>query len=67
MIDPGETAGVYREGFCEGVSAVVKGLGDALSEDQRRVLEKWLDGPLAAWRRAGHDAPRPPMPLLDGA
>lgn len=67
MPSSSDVAHGYREGFVEGVSAVLSALGDDLPEDQRRILEKWVSGPLAAWRSADAEAQRPPAPLLDGA
>ncbi len=67
MADPAEKAHDYREGFCEGVRAVVKAIGDDLPEAQVRVLERWVAGPLEGWRHADAGSPPPPLPMLDGA
>ena len=57
----------YREGFFEGARAILKAIGDDLPEQQMRVLEKWVSGPLSAWRHADDDASPPPLPMIDGA
>ncbi|WP_158808826.1 hypothetical protein [Beijerinckia sp. L45] len=60
-------AQAYREGFCEGARAILKAIGDDLPGEQMRVLEKWVAGPLTAWRHADDDASPPPLPMIDGA
>lgn len=67
MEDPAEKAHDYREGYLEGVKAVIAAIGDDLPEMQMRVLEKWAAGPLASWRHADSGATPPPLPMLDGA
>ena len=67
MNDPAERAHDFREGFVEGAGAVVKAIGDGLQEHQILVLQKWIDGPLEAWRRGPPDATRPTIPMIDGA
>ena len=67
MTDGATKAHDYREGFVEGARAVLKAIGDDLPEQQMRVLEKWVSGPLDTWRTAAPDAAPPPLPLLDGA
>ncbi len=57
----------YREGFLEGARAMLKAIGDDMAEEQKRVLEKWVEGPLATWRAAGPEATRPGLPAIDGA
>ena len=57
----------YREGFFEGARAILKAIGDDLPDQQMRVLEKWVAGPLSDWRHADDDASPPPLPLIDGA
>ena len=65
-LDPAETAETYREGFVAGARAILGGIGDDLPEEQKRVLEKWIDGTLETWRHAGPDAAEPIMPMIDG-
>lgn len=65
--DASVKAQVYREGFLEGARAVLKGIGNDMAEEQKRVLEKWVNGPLAAWREAGPEAAPPDLPAIDGA
>ena len=60
-------AQAYREGFLEGARALLKGVGNDMAEEQKRVLEKWVNGPLATWRDAGPEATRPDLPAIDGA
>ena len=70
MDDAGEPAGkaqAYREGVLEGARLLLKGIGNDMAEEQKRVLEKWVNGPLAAWRDAGEGAARPDLPAIDGA
>ena len=67
MTDGATKAADYREGYVEGARAVLKAIGDDLPEQQMRVLEKWVSGPLAAWRHAEPDAKPPPLPMIDGA
>ena len=67
MTDGAGKAHEYREGFVEGARAVLKAIGDDLPEEQMRVLEKWVSGPLAAWRSAAADDAPPPLPMIDGA
>lgn len=67
MTEPGEKAHDFREGFLQGARAVIAAIGDDLPEVQMRVLEKWVAGPLEAWRCAEPGAAPPPLPLLDGA
>ena len=57
----------YREGFLEGARCLLKAVGNDMAEEQKRVLEKWVEGPLAAWHDAEPDAPRPDLPAIDGA
>ena len=66
-LDAAAKARAYREGFVEGARAILKGIGDDMAEEQKRVLEKWVNGPLAAWREAGPEAARPDLPAIDGA
>ncbi len=64
----GETkAHDYRHGFYEGAKAILKAIGDDLPEEQMRVLEKWVSGPLLEWGKAGADAEQPVVPMIDGA
>ncbi len=65
--ESGPKARAYREGFLEGARALLKGVGNDMAEEQKRVLEKWVNGPLAAWRDAGPEAERPDLPAIDGA
>ncbi len=67
MNDPVEKAHDFREGYVEGAAAVVKAIGDGLQAHQILVLQKWIDGPLDAWRRGPSDAPPPVLPMIDGA
>ena len=67
MDDPAKKADDFREGYVEGAGAVVKAIGDGLPEHQILVLQKWIDGPLAAWRHGPPDAARPAIPMIDGA
>ena len=64
---PGARAVDYREGYLEGARAMLKAIGNDMAEEQKRVLEKWVNGPLAAWRHAGPGAARPDLPAIDGA
>jgi hypothetical protein len=59
--------GGYRDGFVNGARAIFEAIGDDLPEEQMRVLQKWIDGPLDAWRREGPDTSPPPVPMIDGA
>ena len=67
MSDPDEKAHDFREGFREGARAVIKAIGDNLPDQQMRVLEKWVSGPLESWLHADKDAVPPPLPMIDGA
>lgn len=67
MDDTVKKAHDFREGYVEGVGAVIKAIGDGLPEQQILVLRKWIDGPLEAWRRGPPDAARPTIPMIDGA
>ncbi len=67
MTDAAEKTQAYREGFYEGARAILKVIGDDLPEEQMRVLEKWVAGPLAGWRHEDANAAPPQLPLLDGA
>ena len=62
-----EKAQDYREGFVRGAKAILKAIGDDLPEQQMRVLERWVEGPLSEWRHAPPDAAQPTMPMIDGA
>ena len=62
-----EKAHDYREGFVQGAKALLKIIGDDLPEQQMRVLERWVDGPLSEWRHAPPDAAQPTPPMIDGA
>ncbi len=57
----------YREGYLEGARAMLEAIGNDMAEEQKRVLERWVNGPLAAWRHAGPQAKRPDLPAIDGA
>jgi hypothetical protein len=65
--DMSDKAKDYREGYFEGAKAILKIIGDDLPEEQMRVLEKWVAGPLSAWRHADADASPPQLPMIDGA
>lgn len=65
--DPASKVQVYREGVLEGARLLLKGIGDDMAEEQKRVLEKWVNGPLANWRDAEEGAARPDLPAIDGA
>ena len=67
MNDPAKKAHDFREGYVEGAGAVIKAIGDGLQEHQVLVLQKWIDGPLVAWRQGPSDAARPTIPMIDGA
>ena len=66
-LDPVAKAQAFREGFLEGARALLKGVGNDMAEEQKRVLEKWVNGPVAAGRDAGPDVVRPELPAIDGA
>ena len=57
----------HRTGYVEGARAVLKAIGDDLPEQQMRVLEKWVAGPLTEWIEAGAEAAPPVLPMIDGA
>ena len=65
--NPAEKARDYREGFVEGAKAILEAIGDDLPEQQMGVLQKWVAGPLSAWRRADANASPPPLPMIDPA
>ncbi len=65
--DPAAKVQAYREGFLEGARAMLKGVGNDMAEEQKRVLEKWVNGPLASWRNGSPEAVRPELPAIDGA
>ena len=67
MTDTADKTHDYREGYYEGARAILKAIGDDLPENQMRVLENWVSGPLEAWRSADPNAPPPPLPMIDGA
>ncbi len=67
MSDGDTKAHDYRQGFYEGAKTILKTIGDDLPEEQMRVLEKWVAGPIAEWSKAGPDAAQPTAPMIDGA
>jgi hypothetical protein len=66
MTDGATKAHDYRQGFHEGAKAILKAIGDDLPEEQMRVLETWVAGPIADWIQAGPDAKQPTTPMIDG-
>ena len=66
MTDGAEKAQDFRQGYYEGAKAILKTIGDGLSENQMRVLEKWVAGPIKEWGKAGPDAAPPTAPMIDG-
>lgn len=40
----------YRRGYHQGAFDVIAAVSEALSEVQRKELEKWLNGPVYKWR-----------------
>ena len=65
--DPSAKAKDFRQGFVAGAQAILKAIGDDLPEQQMRVLQKWVEGPLDKWRNADAGASEPPIPMIDGA
>ncbi len=67
MADTGDKAHDYREGFLQGAKTILKAIGDDLPEQQMRVLERWISGPLQAWCHADAAEAPPTVPMIDGA
>ena len=67
MAEPSRSESSYRQGYVQGARSVLQALGSHLSEEQTRVLSKWVDGPLTSWSGADDEAAAPIAPLLDGA
>ena len=55
----------YRQGYCNGVSAVICGVFEKLSKEDIKKVQDWLRDPLASWRDNGGRGPAPDFPKLD--
>ncbi len=49
-LDYNDPEASYRRGYQHGAFDVIKAISMALSEDQEKTLNQWLNGPVYRWR-----------------
>ena len=63
--DDAERELAYRRGYVHGVSALMSGVVDKLSDVERQAIEYWFKNELTPWSRGEGTSDAPDVPRLD--